>query len=89
MNSKKKRKLIVILRFFSQILPGKRCDKCKKKFHKAEELMQHKQIIHGKDLPYHCKRCKISFGGMEQMRDHLRKFHSYKKSRPNKKTEEV
>jgi predicted RNA-binding protein with PUA domain len=39
--------------------------------------MQHKQLIHGKDLLYYCKKCNMSFEGMEQMRDHTKKFHSY------------
>jgi uncharacterized C2H2 Zn-finger protein len=68
-----------MLRFFSSILPGKRCDRCEKKFYKIEELMQHKQVVHGKDLFYHCKQCDVSFKGMEQMRDHLKKSHSYNK----------
>jgi hypothetical protein len=41
--------------------------------------MQHEQVIHGKYLPYECKRCRVSFTGMEQMRDHAKKFHSYNK----------
>ncbi len=53
------------------------CETCGKKFRKIEELMQHKQVIHGKDLLYYCKKCNMSFEGMEQMRDHTKKFHSY------------
>ena len=53
------------------------CETCAKKFRKIEELMQHKQVIHGKDLLYYCKKCDMSFEGMEQMRDHTKKFHSY------------
>jgi uncharacterized C2H2 Zn-finger protein len=41
--------------------------------------MQHKQIIHGRELLYECRSCKVSFPSMEQMRDHVRKFHSYNK----------
>jgi hypothetical protein len=53
------------------------CETCGKKFRKIEELMQHKQVIHGKDLLYYCKKCNMGFVGMEQMRDHSKKFHSY------------
>ena len=53
------------------------CETCGKKFRKIEELMQHKQVIHGKDLLYYCKKCNMSFEGMEQMRDHTKKFRSY------------
>ena len=53
------------------------CETCGKKFRKIEELMQHKQVIHGNDLLYYCKKCNMSFEGMEQMRDHTKKFHSY------------
>jgi KRAB domain-containing zinc finger protein len=46
--------------------------------------MQHKQVIHGSDLLYECKPCNVSFTGMEQMRDHVKKFHSYNKMKENK-----
>ena len=57
------------------------CNKCDKKFSKEEELMYHKQIIHGKDLKYDCKECNKDFSNMEDMRTHLQKEHSYKKDR--------
>jgi KRAB domain-containing zinc finger protein len=79
----------VKLRFFSSLLPGKRCDKCNRRFYKIEELMQHKQVVHGKDLFYYCKRCNVNFEGMEQMRDHLKKFHSYSKTDSNKTTKKI
>jgi len=63
--------------FFKKI----KCDKCDKKFSKQEELMNHKEIIHGKDLQYDCKECKKYFSNMEEMRTHLQKEHSYKKGR--------
>jgi uncharacterized C2H2 Zn-finger protein len=53
-----------------------RCDKCERKFRKAEELMQHQQVAHEENL-YICNQCNMSFEGMEQMRDHAKKFHSY------------
>ena len=61
-----------------------RCEICKKRFGKIEDLMQHKQVIHGSDLLYECKPCNVSFTGMEQMRDHVKKFHSYNKMKENK-----
>jgi KRAB domain-containing zinc finger protein len=57
------------------------CDKCDKKFSKQEEVMNHKQIIHGKDSQYDCKECNKNFLNMEDMRTHLQKEHSYKKDR--------
>lgn len=57
------------------------CRVCDKKFSKLEELMQHQQIVHGKDLPYDCKECNKFFSSMEEMRTHLQKHHSYKKDR--------
>ena len=39
--------------------------------------MQHTQVVHGKDLLYYCKQCDVSFNGMEQMRDHAKRFHTY------------
>ncbi len=57
------------------------CDYCEKTFSKKEELMQHLQIIHYKDLPYDCKICNENFSNMEDMRTHLQRYHSYKKNR--------
>jgi KRAB domain-containing zinc finger protein len=57
------------------------CEKCDKKFSKQEELMQHHQIVHNKDLPYDCKECNQFFSSMEEMRSHLQRNHSYKKDR--------
>ena len=34
-----------------------KCEKCDKKFRQQEELMQHEQVAHGKDLLYDCKEC--------------------------------
>lgn len=44
-------------------------------------MMQHEQVSHGKDLPYDCRQCKVSFSNMQDMRAHIQKFHSYKKDR--------
>ena len=57
------------------------CNICEKKFSKEEELMNHKQILHGNDLKYDCKECDKYFSNMEDMRTHLQKVHSYKKDR--------
>ena len=57
------------------------CEKCDKKFSKQEELMQHHEIVHDKDLPYDCKECNQFFSSMEEMRTHLQRNHSYKKDR--------
>lgn len=57
------------------------CDVCNIKFSHQEELMNHKQIVHGKDLQYDCKECKMYFANMEDMRTHLQREHSYKKDR--------
>ena len=48
------------------------------KFSKHEQLMHHKEIVHFKDAPYDCKICNKNFTNMSDMRDHLRKKHSYK-----------
>ena len=48
-----------------------------------EELMQHQQVTHEQRL-YECSECKVGFEGMEQMRDHARKFHSYNKMKGEK-----
>ncbi|MBT6468562.1 MAG: hypothetical protein HOK63_02775, partial [Thaumarchaeota archaeon] len=45
------------MNFFKKI----KCDICEKKFSKQDELMNHKEIVHGKDLQYDCKECKKYF----------------------------
>jgi KRAB domain-containing zinc finger protein len=57
------------------------CDVCSSKFSHQEDMMNHKQIVHGKDLQYDCKECKKYFSNMEDMRTHLQREHSYKKDR--------
>nr|WP_239654990.1 C2H2-type zinc finger protein [Candidatus Nitrosotenuis uzonensis] len=52
---------------------------CTKSFRSLEEMMQHQQVLHGKDIPYECKKCNQSFSNMQDMRTHLQRFHSYKK----------
>jgi hypothetical protein len=51
--------------------------------------MQHQQLAHEQSL-YVCNQCNASFEGMEQMRDHAKKFHTYHKRRvlSEKKEEE-
>ena len=66
-----------MIRFFKKFT----CDVCASKFSRQEELMNHKQIVHGKDLQYDCKECKKYFSNMEDMRTHLQREHSYKKDR--------
>jgi hypothetical protein len=41
--------------------------------------MQHEQIIHGTGRSYTCTKCNLNFQGMEQMREHIKRNHSYKK----------
>jgi hypothetical protein len=40
--------------------------------------MSHFQTMHDNHI-YECKKCNLDFEGMEMMRDHIRKYHSYKK----------
>jgi predicted nucleic acid-binding Zn ribbon protein len=54
------------------------CEICGSKFRKIEEVMQHHQMAHERRL-YTCNQCNMGFDGMEQMRDHAKKFHSYKR----------
>lgn len=63
------------MRIFKKI----RCDVCPMVFSSQEKLMQHQQVIHGKELPYDCKVCNQNFTNMQDMRTHLQKYHSYKK----------
>jgi KRAB domain-containing zinc finger protein len=56
-----------------------KCESCGNSFLSQEELMQHMQLVHGKDLPYDCKVCNQNFSNMQDMRAHLQKHHSYKK----------
>ena len=54
------------------------CEVCKKKFSRHEQLMNHQEIEHFKNSPYDCKECNENFHSMSEMRDHLKKNHSYK-----------
>lgn len=54
------------------------CDVCGVKFSHEEDLMNHKQIVHGNNS-YDCKKCNKYFSNMEDMRTHLQREHSYKK----------
>jgi len=58
-----------------------KCEKCDKKFKHQEELMQHEQVVHGRDSLYDCKECNEFFSSMEQMRAHLQRYHSYRGTR--------
>ena len=62
------------MKFFNKF----QCEVCQKKFSRHEQLMNHQEITHFKDLPYDCKECNENFYSMSEMRDHLRKKHSYK-----------
>jgi DNA-directed RNA polymerase subunit RPC12/RpoP len=59
------------------------CETCGGKFGKIEELMHHQQIAHERRL-YMCSECNAGFEGMEQMRDHAKKFHSYNRMKEEK-----
>ncbi|QLH09084.1 C2H2-type zinc finger protein [Candidatus Nitrosotenuis sp. DW1] len=61
--------------------PKIKCDKCSLTFSSQEKLMQHEQVVHGKNIPYDCKECNQDFSNMEDMRSHLQRYHSYKKDR--------
>jgi len=63
--------------FLEKVFKRYECKICKKKFRKIEESMQHQQVIHGTGRSYTCNKCNLSFDGMEQMRDHIKKTHSY------------
>jgi hydrogenase maturation factor HypF (carbamoyltransferase family) len=54
------------------------CTFCGEKFSTLESLMSHFQTMHDNHI-YECKKCNMDFEGMEMMRDHIRKYHSYKK----------
>lgn len=57
------------------------CSACSAGFWRPEDLMNHRQVVHGKDLPYDCRECDRYFSSMEEMRAHLQREHSYKKDR--------
>ncbi len=65
------------------LLKKHKCETCGRKFRKIEEFMQHQQVAHEQRL-YICRECNIGFEGMEQMRDHAKKFHSYNKMKAEK-----
>ena len=54
------------------------CELCKQKFSHHEDLMNHQELEHFKNSPYDCKECNENFNSMSEMRDHLKRKHSYK-----------
>ena len=60
------------------LLKKNTCNYCGKNFRSLEGLMHHFQITHDNKI-YECKKCNMKFEGMEVMRDHIRRNHSYKK----------
>lgn len=61
------------------MLKRHRCDICGRTFKHLEELMQHEQVVHGKDSMYECRACSMTFASGEELRDHARRYHSYRK----------
>jgi hypothetical protein len=61
-----------------QFFKKNKCEFCGDGFRTLEQLMKHFQIIHD-NKTYECKQCNMKFEGMEIMRDHIKKNHSYKK----------
>ena len=57
MLGRKESRVWIKVGFFKKI----KCEVCDKKFSKEEERMNHKQIVHGKDLKYDCKECSKYF----------------------------
>ncbi|ABK77044.1 C2H2 Zn finger protein [Cenarchaeum symbiosum A] len=53
-----------------------RCPRCGASFRGEEQLMHHKDRVHG-DLKYRCEKCGMSFHGMEEMRSHVKAKHGY------------
>jgi uncharacterized C2H2 Zn-finger protein len=63
----------------SSLLKKNSCDYCGKNFRTLEGMMRHFQIAHDTKI-YECRKCNMKFEGMELMRNHIRKNHSYKKN---------
>ena len=60
---------------------GETCGTCGRTFASEADLMNHKQVFHGKDKEYDCRGCGMHFPSMESMRAHLQREHRYTGSR--------
>lgn len=61
------------------MLKRHKCEICDRAFRRVEELMQHQQVIHGKDSMYECRSCNMVFTNGEDLRGHARRYHTYDK----------
>ena len=56
-----------------------KCQICGRRFHKVENYMHHQLLYHCNKSSYDCSNCGLKFLNMDELKDHIKRNHSYKK----------
>jgi DNA-directed RNA polymerase subunit RPC12/RpoP len=58
-----------------------KCHICGRRFHKVENYMHHQLLYHSNNSSYDCSNCGLKFLNMDELKDHIKRNHSYKKDK--------
>jgi DNA-directed RNA polymerase subunit RPC12/RpoP len=58
-----------------------KCQICERRFYKVENYMHHQLLYHSNKSSYDCSNCGLKFLNMDELKDHIKRNHSYKKDK--------